>query len=277
MKLTHGLLLGLLLVAQPVVAQPVVAQDAINLNDAAVFASPADIASWPVTARISAMSERPHGNALEGLSFATTPILPESWKLILDPNGDNFQFTVWACAKTPVWSCSGFIQMWQGRQSTGAASTFLEDFHQNWAYASRWGTLADYQPRAGDTMAFFLSAGNARGTGDVTSVRERSNVVLYMLTADGFGDATYAGPVVTPTPDPTPVPPPVVIPAPPAPTPEPTPEPVPIPAPVPSTPLPVPTSIPAPAAHQSTLLMMLTTIISGIISIIIAAIGAKVL
>jgi len=41
--------------------------------------------------------------------------------------------------------------------------------------------MAGYQPHAGEQMGFFVSAGNARGEGGVSSVRERSNVVIVSL------------------------------------------------------------------------------------------------
>jgi hypothetical protein len=44
-----------------------------------------------------------------------------------------------------------------------------------------------YQPQVGEQMGFFVSAGNARGTTTVTSVRERSNVVLVNLPANDTG------------------------------------------------------------------------------------------
>lgn len=247
--------------------------DMIDLSQAAIFSAPSDIASWPITESIIAMTERPTDSALAGLSFSTVPILPERWKQILDAQGDNFQFTVWACAQTPVWTCAGFIQMWQGRPNTGAP--MLSDFHRNWAYdAGRWGPLNNYIPKAGDIMAFFLSAGNARGEGGVTSVRERSNVVTFQLPASDFGDAIYS---VAPVPIPAPAPIPEPVPVPPVVTPPaPLPVPVPAPAPLPSTPVvtpPIPT--PPPATSKSTLAELIITIVGGIISVVLAAVVPK--
>ena len=56
----------------------------------------------------------------------------------------------------------------------------------NWAYGGRWGPMASYNPQPGDQVGFFVTAGNARGDGGVTSVRERSNVVLVTLPDSGF-------------------------------------------------------------------------------------------
>ncbi len=79
--------------------------------------------------------------------------------------------------------------MWRERPSTGAP--ILTDFARNWVYDSRWGAMAHYQPQVGEQMGFFVSAGNARGVGTVTSVRERTNVVVVSLPAGDTGDFTF--------------------------------------------------------------------------------------
>jgi hypothetical protein len=75
--------------------------------------------------------------------------------------------------------------MWRERPSTGAP--ILTDFARNWVYDGRWGAMANYQPQVGEQMGFFVSAGNARGVGTVTSVRERTNVVVVSLPANDIG------------------------------------------------------------------------------------------
>ena len=83
------------------------------------------------------------------------------------------------------WYTSGFIEMWQGRDGTGAP--ILSDFARNWAYDSRWGPMMGHQPQPGEQMGFFVSAGDARGFSGVTSLRERSNVVVVSLPAGDNG------------------------------------------------------------------------------------------
>ena len=101
------------------------------------------------------------------------------------------QYTVWAVVNVGGrWNTSGFIQMWRGRPSTGAP--ILSEFARNWAYDSRWGPMAGYQPHAGEQMGFFLSAGNARGQTDVSSVRERTNVVSVALPPGDNGSFTFS-------------------------------------------------------------------------------------
>jgi hypothetical protein len=80
--------------------------------------------------------------------------------------------------------------MWRGRGSTGAP--ILAEFARNWAYDARWGPIAGYQPHAGELMGFFLSAGNARGVTTVTSLRERTNVVVVPLPPGDNGSFAFS-------------------------------------------------------------------------------------
>lgn len=204
------LVLGLSLLA----ATPAVAQDAIDLSAAAIVRSPGDIASWPATVHIDRLVFSPGAGEAAGLSFEKSGA---DWPNYVPPGWDGpIQYTVWACVRAPGWTCAGFIQMWRDRHATGAP------LPSNWTFW--WGPEAGgaaandfggYQARAGDQMAFFVSAGNARDVGAVTSRRERSNVVLVTLPlndAATFDFSAPAPPVDTPPPVVTPQPPPVVVP-----------------------------------------------------------------
>jgi hypothetical protein len=95
----------------------------------------------------------------------------------------------WAVLKiNGQWRTSGFIQMWTGRESTGAP--ILAEFAQNWAYDSRWGPMNGYQPQVGEQMGFFVSSGTARGERGVSRFRERSNVVVNLPAGD-LGDFSF--------------------------------------------------------------------------------------
>ena len=165
-------------------------RDAIDLSQAIVHNSPADIASWAKTTRISTLTMRPPGPA-DGLSFDAASHM--KWPDYTPPGWDGpIQYTVWAGVKLSdgKWHIAGIQQMWRDRESTGAPllsygpGCTVNNFACNWVYDARWGAMAGYQPRAGEAMVFFLSAGNARGVGTVTSVRERSNVVIVNLPPD---------------------------------------------------------------------------------------------
>ena len=143
------------------------------------------------------------------------------------------------------------------------------------------GVFGFYVPQAGDKMGFFVSAGNARGVNDVTSVRERSNVVTLTLPANDQGDFTFPA-SVDPVPVPVPVPPtpePAPVPVPPAPEPSPLPvsAPLPAPDPIPSTPIPsvvmppAPTPAPAPAPTVKWWQTLLSAILAGLAT----ALGTK--
>lgn len=159
--------------------------DAINLGSATVYNSPPDIARWPATGKITRLTMSPSA----GLSFDFTT--SGSWPDVVPPGFTGpLQYTVWAVVNIRgQWYTSGFIQMWRGRPSTGAP--ILSDFARNWAYDGRWGPMAGYQPSVGEQMGFFLSAGNARGETGVSSVRERTNVVVVSLPAGDSGSFSF--------------------------------------------------------------------------------------
>jgi hypothetical protein len=162
------------------------ANDAMNLGQAAVYNSPPDVAGWPATGSITRIDMSPSA----GLSFQFTT--QNSWPDVVPPGFSGpLQYTVWAVVNVNGrWNTSGFIQMWRGRPSTGAP--ILSQFARNWAYDSRWGPMAGYQPHAGEQMGFFLTAGNARGETGVSSVRERTNVVVVSLPAGDSGSFTFS-------------------------------------------------------------------------------------
>lgn len=180
--------------------------DMLDLRSADIFSSPQDIADWPITTSISKVTMRPSGDKQAGLAIEFDA--QSRWPNYTPPGwAGPLQYTVWAMVKVGAqWAAAGFIQMWQGRPSTGAP--ILTDFHQNWAYSTRWGLLNEYFPKAGDLMGFMVTAGNARDEGGVTSVRERSNVVAITLPTGDNGEFMFqtGGTVEPPKPVPVPVP-----------------------------------------------------------------------
>lgn len=174
--------------------------DAIDLSAAVVHNSPRDVASWPATVQIERLTMRPGHE--QGLSFEFSPRL--RWPDYVPPGwtpGEGLQYTVWAgCLVDGVWHVAGVIQMWRTRASTGAP--VLTQW-RDWCYdPNRWGPMVNYQPRVGDNMIFFLTAGNARkGSAgpepDVTSVRERSNVVMVELPVGDSGEFSFIAPPAT--------------------------------------------------------------------------------
>jgi hypothetical protein len=193
--------------------------DAVDLHSVIVHNSPADIADWPVTRAITRLTMRPSSDPQPGLIFEFDQPLPDEWEwLTREQRGwqpgdssslENYQCTVWALVwVNSRWHASGYIQLWKGLSRVGAP--ILSDFHANWAYDSRWGDAHDYIPASGDAIAFFVSAGNARGQTAATSRRERSNVVGLHLPIGDSGVFDFAAPIVQPpappAPGPTPAP-----------------------------------------------------------------------
>ena len=176
--------------------------DHIYLPDAEIHSSIPDIADWPITTMIKQIRVSPdHGWSFEFDAQATWPDV-----LVFGDDG-YLQYTVWAFVKDGEgkWHGSGFIQFWSGRESTGGFGepTWHDDFPTNWGYYAG-EVLSTYHPNPGDQMAFMVSAGNARRQTGVTSVRERSNVVVITLPPGDTGQFNFADPLPNPDPDPIP-------------------------------------------------------------------------
>ena len=153
--------------------------DQIDMNQVTVYNSPRDVASWAVTTRITRVTMRPSNGVSIDFNNNWPDFTPPGWS-------GTIQYTVWAVVQVNGhWYTSGFIEMWRGRDGTGAP--ILSEFARNWAYDSRWGPMAGHQPQVGEQMGFFVTAGDARGFSGVTSVRERSNVVIVSLPAGDNG------------------------------------------------------------------------------------------
>lgn len=191
--------------------------DQIDLQAALLSRSP-DVASWAKTVRITAIRCTVAG----GFEISFDRAIPESWKWpsAPPPSTDNFQWTAWIFLQIGgVWQGAGFVQMWEGRaMGTRALPPLFADVdgvpgYRNWWGDPRrlWPTMVDHQPIAGEQIGILVTAGNARLTDGVTSVAERSNVVLFPVRAGDDGSVVYldSEPPVEPPVDP-PAPPPEV-------------------------------------------------------------------
>lgn len=196
------------------------AQDALNLADAAIVNAP-NVRTWPATATITELSflegttrvvfSKEYGNG------AWPDVTPAGWD-------GPLQYTLWLCLKTPTWTCSAFIQFWNGRDGTGnsADPDVPSRWDQHWYYSSRWAPLFGHgQIQPGELIGLFVTSGNARDSAGPYGPQERSNVVVVPATDRGTFTFAPPPPVATPPPPvivvpPPPVvtPPPVVVPAP---------------------------------------------------------------
>lgn len=126
---------------------------------------------------------RPVGDPQEGISMVFDDqgrwpdFTPRGWD-------GPIQYTIWACKNVGgQWYCSGFIQMWRTRPSTGAPllspTGYGQNWTQNWAYGP-WGPM-NTPAKEGEEMVFGATAGNGRFETVQTSYAERTNFVSAIL------------------------------------------------------------------------------------------------
>jgi hypothetical protein len=195
-------------------AAPADAQDAFDLTRATVeCSSPKDVGTLPITTTITT------------LDVATSGVIatfdkrdgPRRWPDVRPPGWDgDIQYTLWIGMQIRgEWHVASPIEFWytRGLQGDDAGGDITRDMQvaRNWTYDC--GQMAR-QPSAGESVAFFVTAGDQRKR-DVFAVHERSNVVVVPFPANAPATFTFAAapqPVVTPPPVATP--PPVVVPPP---------------------------------------------------------------
>jgi hypothetical protein len=89
------------------------------------------------------------------------------------------------------WYGSAPIETWYGRNVIGGAiqsqdirdGTRRGQIPANWFYDARWAPMTGYQPKPGELIGIFVVAGDTRN--NFEPVKERSNIVLIPLPADG--------------------------------------------------------------------------------------------
>lgn len=166
----------------PVVARP--AQPALDLSTARVVNAP-DVRGWAETATITKLS---FDGSTTRVEF-TKQDGPNRWPDLTPPGWQGpLQYTLWLFLRVNgEWVGSGFIQMWYGRDGSGshADPDVPSLYHQHWYYGTRWSPMQEHGPiRAGESIGFLVSAGNARDSvGPV--LQERSNVVVVPATDNG--------------------------------------------------------------------------------------------
>jgi hypothetical protein len=158
------------------------AADMIPLSSAVIRNSPANLASWPITTTIRAVSINSSGIAVD-FSKKDGPgrwpdVTPPGWDgplqytlgMVMNINGQNY-------ASAPV-------QFWYGLLYSGGPPS---QYAQNWFYdAGRWAPMTYHQPAVGERIGIFACAGNCRNdvTGAGSPVKERTNVVVVTMPSD---------------------------------------------------------------------------------------------
>ncbi len=166
---------------------PAQASDMVNLSGAVLHNSPTDLANWPITTALQTVDIRPQGVLVE---FSKKDG-PGRWPDVRPPGwSGTLEYTLGMCLNIGgQWHCSATIEYWHGLAYGGGPPG---EFAKNWFYDPiRWGPMSGHQPAVGETIGFFVCAGDCRNNlrGDLSPARERSNVVLVRMP-DGNG-ATY--------------------------------------------------------------------------------------
>jgi hypothetical protein len=159
-------------------------------ENAKIYNSPPDTASWPVTTQITQLDIRP-----DGVSIAfSKKDGPGRWPDVTPPGWDGpIQYTLWLALNiNGQWYASGIVQFWYGLDASGGDVTRDNQIAKNWEYDARWGPSAGHQPAPGEAVGFLVTAGNARGVFDASqSVRERSNMVIVPFPAASPATFTF--------------------------------------------------------------------------------------
>jgi hypothetical protein len=160
---------------------------AFDLSQAQIFNSPADIASWPETAKITKL-DFGDGIFVDFTKRASTcnPAGPAGvWPDVTFGDGGSLEYTIWMVEQIDgKWYASGGIEYWCDDHYVLRNGGMPSGFGHNWFYdPGRWQVMANRQPAVGEWVGFFVSAGDARNNG-ATVIKERSNVVFVPFPSD---------------------------------------------------------------------------------------------
>jgi hypothetical protein len=153
------------------------------MSAATIQNSPAGLGSWPATSAITRLELRPNGVHVE---FSRQDG-PNRWPDVYPPGwSEPLQYTLGMCLNIGgQWYCSAVVQFWYGLDAAGGGP---DGFANNWFYdPRRWGPMSGHQPAVGETIGFFVCAGDCRNntSGNGSVVKERTNVVLVPMPSGG--------------------------------------------------------------------------------------------
>ena len=157
--------------------------DGIDMGQAAILNSPLDLASWPITTAITTLNIGPSGIAVD---FSKKDG-PGRWPDVTPPGWSGpLQYTLGMCLFiNGRWNCSAVVEFWYGLDESGGPPS---QFAQDWFYdPTRWAPMTGHQPAVGETVGFFVCAGDCRNNrdGTLSPARERSNIVLVPMPGNG--------------------------------------------------------------------------------------------
>ena len=165
--------------ASPMNVQP------FSLQQATILDSPDNFAFFAETAKITTLIMGPTGINVD----FTKKNGPDRWPDIVPPGFSGYiQYCLGMAWKIDGrWYASAPIEMWNDRPEGGGPP---QDYALNWFYnPTRWAPMTFHQPAVGETIGFFVVAGDTRGFNSNQKYQERSNVV--MVPQPDSGGATY--------------------------------------------------------------------------------------
>ncbi len=163
-----------------------------NLQQATILDSPDNFAFFAETAKITTLVMGPSGINVD----FTKKNGPDRWPDIFPP---GFSGPIRSCLGMAWnidghWYASAPIEMWNDRPEGGGPP---QEYALNWFYnPARWAPMTFHQPSPGETIGFFVVAGDVRGFNSNQKFQERSNVVLVPMPNGGGATYTFGNGVV---------------------------------------------------------------------------------
>jgi hypothetical protein len=158
-----------------------------SLQQATILDSPDNFAFFTETAKITTLIMGPSGINVD----FTKKNGPDRWPDITPPGfSGQIQYCLGLAFKIDGrWYASAPIEMWNDRVEGGGPP---QDYALNWFYnPTRWAPMTFHQPVPGETIGFFVVAGDVRGFNSNQKVQERSNVVMIPMPDNGGATFTY--------------------------------------------------------------------------------------
>jgi hypothetical protein len=142
-----------------------------DMRRANIWDNPSDLGSWAETANITRV-DLSSGRIVVDFDKRQSP---DHWPSVGFGDGD-LEYTLGICLNiSGTWNCSAVVQFWNGRDLSEGGD--VNNIAGEWFYDARWGALMGHQPRQGETVGWFVAAGNLRDSGNVI-VKERSKVLM---------------------------------------------------------------------------------------------------
>jgi len=142
-----------------------------DMRKAVIWDNPSDLGSWAETANITRVD-------LSGGRIVVDfdkRLSPDHWPDVGFGDG-ALEYTLGICLNlNGTWNCSAVVQFWYGRDLEAGGD--VNNIAGEWFYDNRWGALKGHQPAYGETVGWFVAAGNLRDSGNVIA-KERSKVLL---------------------------------------------------------------------------------------------------